>query len=337
MLLTTIAQYLATAIDKENTKRELQVVEASQQWMAAIVDSSDDAIIGKDLNGIIKSCNSGAARLFGYEIDELIGKPLRMLIPKTHQNEEDDILDSIRAGKRLEHFETIRQRKDGSLIAVSLMISPVIDNNGKVIGVSKIARDITERKASEEKLLRASRAKDDFLAALSHELRTPLNPALLVASECADNPDLPEPVRANFDIIRKNIELEASLIDDLLDLTRITAGKMILNKSRVDVHVVLTDAIATTQADLQDKKIHLNIRLNATPSVVEGDVVRLQQVFWNILKNAVKFTPVHGKIDLETLINQGRPTYSADHRYWHRHEPCGSATDFHSIHTRRPW
>lgn len=176
-------------------------------------------------------------------------------------------------------------------------------------GVVCYFNDITERIQSEQALKQAktaaesaNRSKDNFLAALSHELRTPLNPALLIASESADNQELPETVRTNFDIIRKNIELEARLIDDLLDLTRITTGKMILNKNPVDVHAVLKDAIATTQAEQQEKQLHLDIQLQAAHAGVEGDAVRLQQVFWNILKNAVKFTPVKGKITLETAL-----------------------------------
>jgi PAS domain S-box-containing protein len=318
-LLATIAQYLATAVAKENTKKELERIEEANQWMGAIVESTDDAIISKDLDGIIKSCNQGAARLFGYEIHELVGQPMRMLIPEDHLNEETDILKRIREGGRLEHFETVRRCKDGSLIEVSLVISPVIDTAGKVIGASNIARDITERRRAEKKLAEsldreklareraesASRTKDNFLAALSHELRTPLNPALLIASESADNHQLPEPVRLNFETIRKNIELEASLIDDLLDLTRISAGKMVLNKALVAAHDILRDAIATTQAEQREKMLELEVRLNAPQSTIEGDAVRLQQVFWNVLKNAVKFTPENGKITLETSINTG--------------------------------
>ncbi len=179
-------------------------------------------------------------------------------------------------------------------------------------GVVCYFNDITQRIQSEQALLKAkaaaesaSRSKDNFLAALSHELRTPLNPALLIASESADNHELPETTRLNFETIRKNIELEASLIDDLLDLTRITAGKMVLNKNLVNIHEILKDAIATTQAEQQEKKLHLDIQLNAPQFMVEGDAVRLQQVFWNVLKNAVKFTPPKGKITLETSVKEG--------------------------------
>jgi PAS domain S-box-containing protein len=293
--------------DITEKRREAQ---ASQQ-LAAIVESSEDAIISKDLNSIITSWNRGAEQLFGYQAVEVVGKPVTILMPRDRLNEEPKILERIRRGEPIKHYETIRQCKDGRLIEISLTVSPIKDAAGKVIGASKIGRDVTKQKLAERELehahkeaVAASRAKDDFLAALSHELRTPLNPALLIASESADNHELPEPVRLNFETIRKNIELEARLIDDLLDLTRITTGKMVLNKSRVNVHVVLNDAIATTQAEQQEKKLHLDIRLNAAQSWVEGDAVRLQQVFWNVLKNAVKFTPVKGKITLETSIKE---------------------------------
>jgi PAS domain S-box-containing protein len=249
--------------------------EDSSLWMAAIVESSEDAIISKDLNGIIISCNQGALRLFGYTREELIGKPMTTLIPAEHQSEEVEILSRIRRGERIEHFETIRQHKDGTLIAVSLTISPVKDRSGRIIGASKIARNISERKQSEQKLAasfqrekgarelaeKANRAKDDFLASLSHELRTPLNPVLMLASDQAENAELSPETRKHFEIIHKNIELEARLIDDLLDLTRITHGKMSLNERLVDASAVLREAIAHVHSELNEKQIELVLNL----------------------------------------------------------------------------
>ena len=295
-------------------------VEEINRWMTAIVESSSDAIISKDLNGIIISCNPGASHLFGYTAQELVGQPMTLLIPLEHQDEEQEILRRIRRGERVEHFETIRQRKDGSLIEVSLTISPVKDAEGKIIGASKIARDITERKQVEQKLTEsfqrekaarelaeaANHAKDDFLASLSHELRTPLNPVLLIASDAADDPNLPPAVRHNFETIRKNIELEARLIDDLLDLTRITYGKLLLHSRVSDAQAVLQEAIRNIQLDLNDKQIRLGLVLQQSPIPVYCDEVRLQQVFWNVLKNAVKFTPPNGEIAVETSLINGQ-------------------------------
>jgi two-component system CheB/CheR fusion protein len=293
---------------------EWKEIEESNRWMAAIVESTTDAIIGKDLNGIIISCNQGASVLFGYQAEELVGKPVTMLIPPEHRQEEAEILGRIRRGMRIEHFETIRRRKDGSQVEVSLTISPVKDAQGKIIGASKIARDISERKRTEAKLAEsyarekaareqaetANRAKDHFLAALSHELRTPLNPVLLVASDSANDRDLPPGVRTNFAMIRKNIELEARLIDDLLDLSRINSGKLTLQLSPLDARTILQDALKNLENELKDKLIQTVMTLRAERHEVRGDGVRLHQVFLNVLKNAVKFTPAKGKITVET-------------------------------------
>src|SRR5262245_33668084 len=118
----------------------------AQAYLAAIVESSDDAILSKDLNGIIQSCNAAGERIFGYSTGELIGKPVRILIPPEHQAEEDDILARIRRGERVDHFETVRLRKDGGRLDISLTVSPVRDATGQIIGASKVARDITEQK-----------------------------------------------------------------------------------------------------------------------------------------------------------------------------------------------
>ena len=162
------------------------------------------------------------------------------------------------------------------------------------------ARDAAER---------SGRAKDDFLAALSHELRTPLNPVLLLASEAADNAAFPAEVRAQFLAIRKNAELEARLIDDLLDLTKITYGKLTLNFGTHDLTQIVDDALVTVRTEIERKQIEFRIesRGGSLPRV-SGDDVRLQQVFWNLLKNAVKFTPERGAISLTMGVGSGGDT-----------------------------
>jgi PAS domain S-box-containing protein len=291
---------------------------ASQQ-LAAIVESSADAIISKDLNSIVTSWNHGAERLFGYPAREIIGQSITILLPPERLNEEPDILERVRRGERIEHYETIRRRKDGKLLEISLTVSPIQDADGKVIGASKIARDITEQKQAERELERAhkeavaaARAKDDFLAALSHELRTPLNPVLLLASEAAEDPALAPETRAQFATIRNNVELEARLIDDLLDLTRITNGKLSLNFDGLDVHAVLKDAIAIVKPELDQKKISLALDLAAENPALSGDAVRLQQIFWNVLKNAVKFTPANGRVAVKTRIHEKEEKISVE-------------------------
>ncbi|HEX2862203.1 MAG TPA: ATP-binding protein [Lacunisphaera sp.] len=153
------------------------------------------------------------------------------------------------------------------------------------------ARDAAER---------ASRAKDDFLAALSHELRTPLNPVLLLATEAAADPALPPPVRRDFDQIARNVMLEARLIDDLLDLTRITQGKLSLELRAVGAHAALRAALDTTQQEIAEKELGVELDWNAEHDTILADPVRLQQIFWNVLKNAAKFTPPGGRIQVAT-------------------------------------
>jgi signal transduction histidine kinase/ActR/RegA family two-component response regulator len=154
-----------------------------------------------------------------------------------------------------------------------------------------------------DQALAASRAKDEFLAALSHELRTPLNPVLMLASDAAGNTELAASVRDDFAKIAKHVAMEARLIDDLLDLTRITRGKLALDLRTCDVHTIIHDAFATVQPDVDAKKLAIATELEALKSVVHGDAVRLQQVFWNVLKNAVKFTPENGRIVVRTRLS----------------------------------
>src|SRR5215475_11549449 len=160
--------------------------------LAAIVECSDDAIVSKDLNGVIMSWNKGAEKLFGYAAEEVIGKSIMILMPPDRANEERRVLESIRSGEKIDHYETVRRRKDGSLVEISLTVSPIRDKSGNIIGASKIAHDIRERRRTEEQIARllteeqaarevaekATRAKDQFLALVSHELRSPLNAVL---------------------------------------------------------------------------------------------------------------------------------------------------------------
>ncbi|HEY1718113.1 MAG TPA: response regulator [Verrucomicrobiae bacterium] len=300
------------ALQQANNELEISGQKAKMQ-LAAIVESSDDAIVSKDTNGVIVSWNKGAEHLFGYTAEEVVGKSVTVLIPPDHLNEEPEILSRIRRGEFVRHYETVRRCKNGTLIDISLTVSPIKDADGKVIGASKIARDITGRKIIEHKLkqaneemLVASRAKDDFLATLSHELRTPLNPVLLIASDAANNHDLSPRTRTDFDTIRKNIELEARLIDDLLDLTRITRGKISLHKDFLDARRILEDAIANVRDEMNQKHIALKMDLKAAQHKVFADPVRLQQIFWNLLKNAVKFTPKDGQITIETGASENK-------------------------------
>ena len=236
-------------------------------YLAAIVDSSDDAIISKDLNGIVRSCNAAAERLFGYPAHELIGQPIRVLIPSERQAEEDEIIARIRNGVRVDHFETVRVTKDGRLVDVSLTVSPVRDASGRVIGASKIARDITDQKRAileRDRLLeaeraaraeaeRASRVKDDFVAMVSHELRTPLNAILGWTQLMARSAGDPALVQRGLDVVARNTRLQAQLISDLLDISRIVAGKLSLEMESVDLGSIVAQRHRDPRSRGQDQ------------------------------------------------------------------------------------
>jgi PAS domain S-box-containing protein len=283
------------------------------QRLAAIVESSEDAIISKDLNGTIMSWNRGAERVFGYRADEAIGKSITMLIPSDRQDEEREILRRIRQGEKVDHYETVRQCKNGSQIDASLTISPLKDKEGIIIGASKIARDITERKKTERELEHAkevaeaaSRAKDAFLAVLSHELRTPLTPVLMTAAVRERDPSLTQTIQAEMAMIRRNVELETKLIDDLLDLSRITSGKLTLQMELLDLNTAVNQVCDICRSQIQEKGIQLSFDLDTSIAPVNADASRLQQVLWNVLKNAAKFTPEGGSIHVCTMHQDSR-------------------------------
>jgi len=200
-------------------------------------------------------------------------------------------------------------RKDGTLLNISLTVSPIKDASGRIIGASKIARDITERKQAEAERARlykelrdANSAKDHFMAVLSHELRTPLNPVLMTVTDLERDETLPPAVREQMTVVRRNVELEARLIDDLLDSTRIATGKLQLQRTVIDATEVIRRAVAIVEGDARAKGVRLDVATCAEPCPVHGDPARLQQVIWNVVKNAVKFTPEGGWVRLSCEI-----------------------------------
>jgi PAS domain S-box-containing protein len=280
--------------------------------LAAIVESTDDAIIAKDLDGVITSWNPAAERLYGYKAEEAIGKPVNILIPPDRPDEKPAILAKLRRGERIDHYETIRMAKDGSRINVSLTVSPIRNAAGKVIGASKIARDITEQKRAEqerEQLLArervareeaeiANRAKDEFLAVLSHELRTPLTAMLGWLSILRRHRLEPKTTERAIDTIERNAKAQAQLIEDLVDVSRIVGGKFHLEVGPIDLLPVINAAIEVVLPAADAKSISIETNYDSSVGPVSGDPARLQQVIWNLLSNAVKFTPKGGSIQV---------------------------------------
>jgi PAS domain S-box-containing protein len=284
----------------------------AQARLAAIVESSDDAIVSKTLEGVIKTWNKGAERIFGWRSDEVVGRPITIIIPPDRLQEEPHILSRIQAGERVDHFQTIRVTKDGRLINVSVTISPVRDETGRIIGASKIARDITEQKRLQRELEEAkesaeaaNRAKDHFLSVLSHELRTPLTPVLAAVSLIEQDPAIPTPLAEQLRMIRRNIETEARLVDDLLDLTRIARGKVQLHHEVLDAHAIVRHVVAMFDGEVEAKGLTVAVSLRAKQSHVWADPGRFQQVLLNLMSNAVKFTPEDGTITLRTSNENG--------------------------------
>jgi signal transduction histidine kinase len=200
------------------------------------------------------------------------------------------------------------------------MMRPIRDGRGRTCGFTKVARDMTERRRAEEERAQllareqearreaeaASRAKDQFLAVLSHELRTPLNPILLATSAILEGPEEPEEVRPTLEMIRQNVHLQARLIDDLLDVMRIVRGKMPLHWEVADGHRLIDQAIQICRSEVFCGELRLELDLAATHRHVNADPARLQQVFWNLIKNAVKFTPEGGTIAIRTRNEDGQ-------------------------------
>jgi PAS domain S-box-containing protein len=226
---------------------ERMQAEMAQARLAAIVESSQDAIVSKTLDGIIRSWNAEAERLFGWTAEEAVGQPITLIIPPERQDEERHIIERLRQGERVEHFETVRVTKDGRRINLSLMISPVRDSSGDIIGASKIARDITDRQRAEEALREADRQKDDFLALLAHELRNPLAPlrnGLQIIRLAGDDAEAVGKART---MMERQLGHMIRLVDDLLDISRISRNKMELRRSRVLLADVVSSAVETAR------------------------------------------------------------------------------------------
>jgi len=408
--------------------------------LAAIIESSDDAIVSKDLNGTITSWNSAAVRMFGYTETEAIGRPIRMLIPPERQQEEDEVLRRIRSGQVVDHFETVRVRKDGSPIDISLTVSPIRDTDGTIVGASKIARDITDRKRIEtalaaadahsrllaaigevlassldyrhtlpavaslvvpdfadwcvvevvdvngstehfgsdegglsgsedvirtgsavmlpslitvplrvrsgvigaitfgnaqstrhylepdlrfaqavagraalaienarafEEAREANRLKDDFLATLSHELRTPLNAILGYAQMLRARTIAADRREGALETVERNARALAQIVDDLLDISRVVSGKLAMHVQPVVLSRLVDESVATVLPAAQAKGVTITARVAPDVQTIVADPDRMQQVLWNLLANAVKFTSRAGRVSVEARRTHG--------------------------------
>ncbi len=280
--------------------------------LAAIVDSSDDAIVGKTLEGVITSWNRAAERIFGWTAAEAVGRHITFIIPPERHAEEEQVLARLCRGETVDHFESIRVTKDGRRLTISLTVSPIKDGNGRIVGASKVARDVSERRHLEDERTRLlareqqarmeaealNRAKDEFLATASHELRTPLN-TIFGWARMLQSGEMDEAARRRaINAIVRAASAQAKLVEDLIDLSRVATGRMRLDFVSVDLKTLINAALEAVRPAAMAKQIALGVTLDPAVTAIAGAPDRLQQVVWNLVMNAVKFTPRGGQVQV---------------------------------------
>jgi PAS domain S-box-containing protein len=287
----SLLQQKAKSLEVEIAGQE--EAEKDRLRLAAIVEFSNDAIIGKTLDGVITDWNNAAEHLFGYTAQEAIGKHITLIIPPELHQEEEEIIRKLRQGIPIQHFDTVRMRKDGKYVDVSLSISPIQDSRGKIIGVAKIARDITERKDLE-------RRKDEFISMASHELKTPVTSIkgftqLLVRR--FQQRDDKESLRF---LARMDIQLTklTKLISDLLDISKMQSGHLEYRKEPFELDMLVQEMIENVQGTTQTHRLILD---NPARVCVYADRDRIGQVLMNLLTNAIKFSAHADKVLVQVL------------------------------------
>ncbi|MCF3107605.1 PAS domain S-box protein [Niabella sp. CC-SYL272] len=292
-----------------SNQRSGLVAEEKQALLAAIVSSSQDAIVSKTLKGVITSWNPAAERLFGYKEREVLGKHISLIIPEDRIHEEDFILEQIGRGQRIEHFETVRKAKNGTLIPISLTISPVFNERKEIIGASKIARDISEMIASKlekerlyEEVNVLSRKKDEFIALAAHELKTPIT-SLRGFMEVLQLHATADSLQAGLleRCVRQTNKL-TTLLNDLLDVSRLQIGKLLLRCEKFDLVAMVQEVLSGFTHSAR----HRFIFKNKKPVVIYADRIRLEQVLTNLLNNAVKYTPAGGTVTIKMREAAGK-------------------------------
>lgn len=262
--------------------------------LAAIVSSSDDAIISKDLEGKVQTWNQSAERIFGYTAAEMIGKPIALLVPPEIPSEEPFILAKIKRGERVDHYETIRQAKDGRRIDISLSISPIRDANGTIIGASKIARDITEQKSIKrkaERLEELNRMKSAFFSTMSHEIRSPLGGIIGLADILTTEEGMPEEAKELAGDILEASQTLYKVLNELLDFSKLEAGKIALESQPFSPRELINEVIRVANPERLNRGLDLRSIIDPdVPETLIGDELRVRQVLMNLATNAIKFS-----------------------------------------------
>lgn len=273
-----------------------QADETARVELAAIVDVATDAIHCKDAYGVITRWSRGAERLYGYTAEEAIGRPVSMLYPPEYDGGAE-LLERLQRGERVEQFETVRRRRDGSLIDVSITAVPVYDAAARLIGASAVAHDISQKKREAEEMLRAkeaaesaNQAKSEFLANISHELRTPMN-AILGMTDLALNEPLSPDVRECLETVKNSAEALLGLLNDVLDFSRMETGQFAVESIPFRLRSVLEEVTKVLAVGAYQKGLDLSLTVApGVPDRLIGDPLRLRQILLNLVGNAVKFT-----------------------------------------------
>ena len=315
-------QYVCIATDITERKK----TETAASQLAAIVTSSDDAIVGKDLRGIVTSWNAGAERIFGYSEAEMIGQPIRRLIPGDRQIEEERILATIARGETVRHFDTVRVRKDGTKIPVSVTVSAIRDFGGRIVGASKVAREISDRKRAENTIRKlnasleqrvaertaqleaANRELEAFSYSVSHDLRAPLRAIDGFSQAVVEDFGalLPPEGQRYLETIRASARRMGALIDDLLTFARL--NRLEMKRQPIDTAALVHDCLEELGAPWPDRKVDVRVAELIESS---GDPSLLKQVWLNLLSNALKYSRnrEHATIEIGSTGTRPNPIF----------------------------
>ncbi|TMF80679.1 MAG: PAS domain S-box protein [Chloroflexi bacterium] len=286
----------------------------SPEFLAAIVESSDDAIIGKTLDGTIISWNRGAERIYGYRPEEAIGRNISILVPADHTDELAPIFERLRRGERVDHYQTVRVHKDGKRIAISVTISPVRDEQGKIIGASAVGRDIT---AQHEATKEALRMREEFISIAAHELRTPLATVfarLQLAERHLARPEIDmAAVLRDVVLVRQSADRLRLLVDRLLDISHISSGRLELEKVDTDV-ADLVRSVSSAFAETSGHAIRVNAPQPPEATRASLDAVRIDEVITNLLDNALKYGGPGDPIDVDVRADGAEVSFAVRDR-----------------------
>ncbi|MEO6522766.1 MAG: PAS domain S-box protein [Mucilaginibacter sp.] len=291
-------RFIGTVLDITDIK----LAEIESARLAAIIASSDDAIVSKTLESVITSWNSSAERMFGWTAEEMIGQTIYKLIPADRQQEEPLILGRLKSGDRVEHFETKRLTKDGRLIDVSVSVSPIRNREGHIVGLSKIARDITERKQDEMR-------KSDFIGMVSHELKTPLTSLSAILQVAGAKLQQSDDSFLSGAMQKANIQVKrmTDMINGFLNVSRLESGKIVIDKQNFQLDALVSEVIDEIKLSVNSHHIHFD---NCPPIYVIADRDKISSVISNLLGNAIKYSPSDTDITIKCVAENKKATIS---------------------------